>query len=176
MANEQAYIEDQLLVIDAQEGDGEAMEKLVARWQKRLWGHAYRLTGEPEAAWEVTQQAWLGIIKGLRKLDDPVRFRAWAYRITTHKAVDWIRKNKREPKARIEDIPEQVQREQKDMGLKELLERLEFKKRIVLILYYFEQLSVSEIGAALRIPQGTVKSRLYKARKELKALWLQSGD
>jgi DNA-directed RNA polymerase specialized sigma24 family protein len=43
-------IEDQLLVMDAQDGDGEAMEKLVNRWQKRLWHHAYRLTGDEQGA------------------------------------------------------------------------------------------------------------------------------
>ncbi len=59
---------DQLLVMDAQDGDAQAMEKLVSRWQKRLWQHAFRLTSDSQAAWDVTQQSWLGIIKGLQKL------------------------------------------------------------------------------------------------------------
>ena len=48
---------------------------------------------------------------------------------------------------------------------------VDVKKKVVLSLYYFEQLSVPEIGVALKIPKGTVKSRLHNARKELKTLW-----
>jgi RNA polymerase sigma-70 factor (ECF subfamily) len=162
---------DQILVMDAQDGDGRAMEKLVRRWQRRLWQHAYRLIGDTEAAWDVTQQSWLGIIKGLRKLRDPADFRAWAYRITTNKAIDWIKKSSAARQVSIEDIQEPQQKQKRDAGLKELLEKLDIRKRAVLSLYYFEQLSVSEVSIALRIPKGTVKSRLNNARKELKELW-----
>ena len=55
--------------------------------------------------------------------------------------------------------------------MKELLEKLDVRKRAVLTLYYIEQLSVSEISSVLGIPKGTVKSRLHKARQELKELW-----
>jgi len=92
MAKELSDIEDQLLVMDAQDGDANAMEKLVSRWQKRLWQHAFRLTADQQAAWDVTQQSWLAIIKGLRKLSDPANFKAWAYGITTNKSIDWIKK------------------------------------------------------------------------------------
>jgi RNA polymerase sigma-70 factor (ECF subfamily) len=61
--------------------------------------------------------------------------------------------------------------EEKHAGLKELLEKLDMKKRAVLNLFYFEQLSILEIGIALKIPKGTVKSRLHSARKELKELY-----
>ena len=71
----------------------------------------------------------------------------------------------------IEEIQEHQHKEKKDTGVKELIEKLDMKKRVVLSLYYFEQLSVLEVSAALNIPQGTVKSRLANARKELKELW-----
>ena len=164
-------IENQLLVMDAQDGDAGAMEKLVKRWQKRLWRHAFRLTGEREAAWDITQQSWLGIIKGLRKLHDPANFKAWAYRITTNKSIDWIRKNKAVKHISIEEIQDHQYKEKKEAGVKELLQKLDVRKRTVLSLYYFEQLSVSEISTALNIPKGTVKSRLAGARKDLKELW-----
>ncbi len=164
-------IEDQLLVMDAQDGDAEAMEKLVSRWQKRLWQHAFRLTADNQAAWDITQQVWLGIIKGLRKLHDPANFRAWAYGITTNKSSDWIRKSKADKHISIEQMQEHQHREKKDTGVKELLQKLDLRKRAVLDLYYFEQLSIPEISLALNIPQGTVKSRLHSARKELRELW-----
>ena len=162
---------DEILVMDSQSGSVKAMEMLVSRWQKRLWQYAYRLTGNAEGAWDVTQESWLGIIKGLRKLHDPANFKAWAYRITTNKSIDWIKKSKAIKQISIEEIREHQYKEKKDIGVKELLEKLDMKKRVVLSLYYFEQLSLSEISAALKIPKGTVKSRLDRARKELKSLW-----
>jgi len=157
--------------MDAQDGDAEAMEKLVSRWQRRLWRHAFRLTADTQGTWDVTQQSWLGIIKGLRKLHDPASFKAWAYRITTNKCIDWIKKKKADKQISIEEIQEHQHKEKKDTGVKELLEKLDMRKKAVLSLYYFEQLSIPEISAALNIPHGTVKSRLHNARKELKKLW-----
>ena len=166
-------IEDQLLVMDAQDGDANAMEKLVGRWQKRLWQHAFRLTSDSRAAWDITQQSWLGIIKGVRKLNDPANFKAWAYRITTNKSIDWIKEDEAEKHISIDEVQSHQHTEKKDIGVKELLEKLDARKKAVLSLYYLEQLDVSEISAALNIPKGTVKSRLHNARKELKELWQQ---
>ena len=167
---------DEILVMDCQSGSRNALEKLISRWQKRLWGYAYRLTGDSEAAWDITQESWLGIIKGLRRLNDPARFRSWAYRIVTNKSRDWIRKSKASKYVRIEEIQEQEIHDRKDAGVNELMEKLDMRKRSVLSLYHFEQLSVQEISIALNIPKGTVKSRLHSARKELKELWQQHVD
>ena len=170
MEPQRSHAEDQLLVMEAQDGDVRAMEALVRRWQKRLWKHALRLTNDTHAAWDVTQQTWLGIIKGLRRLNDPARFRAWAYRITTNQAMDWLKKNRCSAKS-IADHPEPKSPEKADLGLTELLPKLDLKKRLVLSLFYLEKLTLSEISAALGIPIGTVKSRLHNARQELKELW-----
>jgi RNA polymerase sigma-70 factor (ECF subfamily) len=162
---------DEILVMDCQSGSVKAMEMLVSRWQKRLWQYAFNLTGDNEAAWDITQESWLGIIKGLRKLHDPANFRAWAYKITTNKSIDWIRKNHGVTKIGLEEIQDRQSTEKKDVGVKELLEKLDIKKRAVLNLYYFEQLSVPEIGIVLKIPTGTVKSRLHNARNELREIY-----
>jgi RNA polymerase sigma-70 factor, ECF subfamily len=164
-------IEDQLLVMDAQDGDAKAMEELVRRWQERLWRHALRLTSNRDAAWDVTQDSWLGIIKGLRKLHDPASFKAWAYKITTNKSIDWIRKNNAAKLVGIEDVQPSQPTERSDLDLHELMDRLDVRKKAVLSLYYLEQLTVPEISLALDLPQGTVKSRLHSARRELKKLW-----
>jgi RNA polymerase sigma-70 factor (ECF subfamily) len=173
MEDNLSNIENQILVLDAQDGDSKAMEQIIKRWQRRLWEHAFRLTGQREAAWDITQQTWLGIIKGLRKLHDPANFKEWAYRITTNKSIDWIRKNKRLRQINVEEIEARQSRAGNDTGIKELLQKLDVRKRAVLSLYYFEQLSIPEISMALNIPKGTVKSRLSAARKELKKLWQQ---
>lgn len=157
--------------MDCQSGRTEAFDALVSRWQKRLWSHAYRMVGDTEAAWDITQQSWIGIIKGLRKLNDPANFKAWAYRITTNKSIDWIGKRKAERNIRIEDVHSHQHEQKTDAEINELMDKLDIEKKTILCLYYFEQFSVSEISAALKIPAGTVKSRLHNARNELRELW-----
>lgn len=176
MQDKRSQIEDQLLVIDAQAGDHAAMEQLVRRWQKRLWRHALRLTGDTEAAWDVTQQAWLGIVKGLPKLHDPARFRAWVYRITTYKSADWIREKSFLRHAPLLDVQDQQHHSDRVTTVDELLQQMDPPKRVALCLYYFENLSVAEMSVALDIPAGTVKSRLHAARQELKGLWQKQSQ
>ena len=176
MAKASEQIIDEILVLDCQAGRTKAMEALVSRWHRRLWQHAYRLVGDSDAAWDVTQQSWLTIIKGLRKLREPAHFKAWAYRITTSKAVDWIRKDQQQKRVRIEGIRDRQSKTGEDTAVRELVERLGVKKKVVLSLYYFEQLTVTEISMALKIPKGTVRSRLHNARDELKRLWQETFD
>ncbi len=167
---------DEILVMDCQSGSVKALEILVSRWQKRLWQYAFNLTGNADASWDITQESWLSIIKGLRKLYDPACFKAWAYRITTNKSIDWLKKSRSVKQVNIEIIKDVSYEEKKDTGVKELLEKLDIGKRVILSLYYFEQLTVPEISTALKIPKGTVKSRLHNARKELKKLWQQYSE
>ena len=123
---------DEILVMDCQSGSVKALEILVSRWQKRLWRYAYRLVGDTEAAWDITQDSWLGIIKGLRKLHDPANFKAWAYRITTNKSIDWIRKSKAVKQISIEELQDhQHEEEEKDTGVKELMVKLDVRKQVV---------------------------------------------
>ncbi len=165
---------DDLLVMRAQDGDRGSMEELVRRWHRRLWTHAYRLAGSSDAAWDVTQQAWMAIIKGFGHLDDPSRFRAWAYRIVSNKAMDQIAT--RQPGARPDAAPHDgPARQERAAILRELLGRLVPDKRALLILYYLEGLTVSELAFVLRTPEGTIKSRLHAARTEFKRLWQQES-
>ena len=128
MKDNLSNMENQLLVMDAQDGDAGAMDKLVSHWQKRLWQHAFRLTSDSQAAWDITQQSWVGIVKGLRKLHDAANFKAWAYKITTNKSIDWIRKSRAVEQISIEEIQDQEHKEQKDTGIKELLEQLDMRR------------------------------------------------
>ena len=177
MAEPNEQLVDEILVMDAQSGRVEALELLVARWQRRLWHYACSLTGNSEAAWDVTQEAWLGIVRGIGRLNDPARFRSWVFRIVTHKAKDWIRRNARATRPQIRLVPEadrQAQQSNETAGdLRSLLQRLPDRSRAVLTLYYLEDFDVPEVAKILRIPRGTVKSRLYNARRELKKLWQQ---
>jgi len=176
MAGPSEQIVDEILVMDCQSGRSEALDLLVSRWQKRLWRYACRLTGDAEAAWEVTQESWLGIVRGIRRLNDPARFRPWAYRIVTNKANDWIKRKVRRSASDLEDPVDRPARDgqqtsETSADLEAILGRLPERSRTVMTLYYLEELDVTEIAGILRVPAGTVKSRLHTARAEFKRQW-----
>ena len=174
MADYSEQLVDELLVMDAQSGRVKAMQMLVSRWQKRLWRYARRVTGDSEAAWDVTQETWLAIVRGITRLSDPARFRSWAFRIATNKANDWIRKNAyatRTPKDPTAAARQQDSETTDD--LHGILQRLPEKSRTVLTLYYLEEFALSDVARILRVPNGTVKSRLHTARAEFRKWWEQ---
>lgn len=175
-------INDELLVLRCQEGDSAAFAALVDRWQPRLWRHAWRLTGEENAAWDVLQEAWIAVSRGLRRLEDPAAFPAWAYRIVSRKCHDWIRREQRRRRAvgtyAQEMRPQEEQPPADDSradDLRQALRRLPGQDRAILALRYEEEFSTAEIGEILRIPPGTVKSRLHYARERLRK-YLEEND
>ncbi len=171
-------IQDELLVLQCQEGDSEAMKALIARWHPRLGRLAWRLTAERDAAQDIVQDAWLGIVRGLRRLDDPARFRSWAYRIVTNKCADWTRRRVVQRRAAEDlraaaapgsgsssngaDSPDAVDQ------IREALAKLPSEQRVMVSLHYLDGMGVAEIARTLDVPEGTVKSRLYHARSRLK--------
>ena len=91
-------IADELLVLGSQAGDTTAWRRLVERWQPKLFAQALRLAGTREGAADITQESWLAIVRSLRRLDDPARFRFWARRIVANKSADWVRQQQRQRK------------------------------------------------------------------------------
>ena len=182
MADHREQLVDELLVMDAQSGRVKAMEMLVCRWQKRLWRYACRLTGSPEAAWDVTQESWLGIVRGISRLSDPARFRPWVYRIVTNKANDWLRRRAKQSRiqaSRDINIPQQHSDRPPDemaTDIETILRQIPERSRTVLTLYYLEGLPLVEVARVLRMAQGTVKSRLHTARIEFRQLWEPLAD
>jgi len=171
MKDKLSKIENQFLVMAAQGGNTEALEKLFYLWQKKLWQYVFRLTADVHSSWDITQQCWLEIIKGLEKLNNPGSFKAWTYRIATNRVNDWLKSKKKNQHISLESIEIDCNQKNEDLRVKELVRRLKSDSRVILNLFYFERLSVPEISIALNIPQGTVKSRLFTAREELKQLW-----
>ncbi|MEM1026811.1 MAG: sigma-70 family RNA polymerase sigma factor [Planctomycetota bacterium] len=174
--NRHHRIADEWLVLRAQDRDADAVRRLVDRWQGRLFRHALNVTGDAEAARDVSQEAWLGILKRLEKLNDPAAFPAWAYRVTNHKAVDWIRQASRRRQHQTPlpaDLPATSsstadELEDTTRRVHAALRRLTVDERALLSMYYLKDLSTAEIASALGIATGTVKSRLHRARQNLK--------
>ena len=177
MRSQQDVFND-LLVLRCQGGDAGAMEILARTWHPLVLRHAFRLTGQADAAAEIAQDVWLAIVRGLERLNDPAVFRGWVYRIVANKARDWIRgqQARRRLTARVarEPLPvagdgERSDREAAIGRLRAALETLPEDRRALLSMHYLENMGVREIAVALSIPDGTVKSRLFHARKQLKA-------
>ena len=171
----QDRITDELLVLRCQQGDAGAFEELVGRWQQRLWRHAWRLTADEDAAWDVLQEAWIAISRGLGRLADAAAFRGWAYRILSNKCRDWVRRESRQRRAAeaYSDRMHGQDREladarQQSANLKEALARLPGRDRAILSLRYEEGFDTAEIAEILGVPPGTVKSRLHYARERLR--------
>ena len=169
---------DELLVLRSQDGDARALDELVGRWQGRFFCHACRLTASPDSARDAVQEAWIAIVRGLRKLDDPARFGPWAYRILSNKCVDWVRKqsrNRRLDQSLVEQRrPEDAVVEQEPelnearQTVAEALRGLKPAQQGLLALFYQDGFGVGEIADILEVPAGTVKSRLFHARNALK--------
>lgn len=167
-----------LLVLSAQSGQAEAFARLAQAWQPRLFRHACRLTGDREAAREVVQDAWLAIIRGLPRLRDPACFGSWAFCITGRRSADWIRRRqsfrrhstKLETATGLAGAGPAHALDRESTGLRDAIRRLAAEDRLLLTLFYLEEFTVPEIAAELRIPPGTVKSRLFTTRARLRAL------
>lgn len=178
MNREPEQIADEWLVLSAQSGSTTAMEALVRRWQPKLLAHARQVTGRTDVASDVVQEAWLAIMRSLEQLRDPAAFRSWAYRIVHARAVDWVRKNKRQRDLHGDQPPEEIpQKDATDSStgdqrpaLAAAIEKLEAKPRLLLRMFYLERMRVREISAALGMPAGTVKYQLFQLRQQLKSL------
>ena len=174
---------NELLVLRCQEGDAAAFDELVGRWQERLWRHAWRLVGSENAAWDVIQETWIAISQDIRRLVDVAAFRGWVYRIASNKCRDWIRRQRRRrqtDEAYAEQLREETDADSDAQDrvacLREALARVPGRDRAILSLRYEEGFDTAEIAEILRIPPGTVKSRLYYARKRLRHYLEDTND
>ena len=170
-------ITDELLVIRCRQGDAEALNSLLRRWQEPLWRHALRITGDEAAAWDILQEALISMARDIRKLEAEAAFGAWAYRITGNKAKDWLRQNLRRQDRETRFASQQAMDNEENeiicpdsAELQEKLERLEVEDRTLLTLRFENGFHLDEIARMLGIPIGTVKSRLHTVRQHLRTL------
>lgn len=165
----------ELLVLQAQGGDPAAFGQLVEACHPALLRHAGRHLGDPELARDAAQDAWHAIVRSLRQLDDPARFVAWALAITARRAIDLGRRRGRQVDGAaaesLQDVaaPAAADAADHDDRLRRAVARLDFAHRVVVELHYREGLAVAEIAAVVGVPAGTVKTRLFHARKRLRA-------
>ena len=165
-----------LLVLRCQAGDERAFAALMGRFGPRTLGYLAGLVGD--AAEDVQQEVWLAVYRGIGALANPGGFRTWLFRTTRHRAIDWLRREKRERELLAEAAAEAVQvaepvTEDADPGLdspgmRDALSRLAPVHREVLLLRYVQDLPYVEIALVVGCSVGTVRSRLHHARQRLR--------
>ncbi len=169
---------DEYLVLLSQSGSREASARLIARWTPKLTAFAARNLGSTEAARDVVQETWESALRGLRRLDDPARFQAWLYAIAARKCTDALRTKYRgarvaeaaHAQATLNHTDVDAQGAAGDrIDLSRALKQLPPEQRVAVSLYFGEDMSVVDIANITGVPPGTVKSRLFAARKALRA-------
>ena len=174
-------LEDELLAIRCQLGEPAAFDALIERWHEPLWKYVRRLTGDEDAAGETVQEVWLRILRGIARLRDPSRIRSWIFGIARRTVMDRLRDKYAEP-ARVDVDPAEVagpeasDDQAEAIGLMhEELAALPMIERDVLVLFYLRELSLGELADVLAVPIGTVKSRLFRARRMLRQELVKKG-
>jgi len=166
-----------LLVLRAQEGDGEAFRALMGAYEPRLLYFLRRFAVDEHLARDLMQEVWLAVFQQLGRLRQPAAFRGWLYQIAHDRAVSRLRRERREaevldclPSEReVEAVDEFVQGERAE-AVHVALGKLNEDQRIALTLRFLEDLSIAQIAEILRLPAGTVKSRLHYAKESLRNL------
>jgi RNA polymerase sigma-70 factor (ECF subfamily) len=182
--------EDFKLVRRCQEGDINAFEALVEKYQKRMLNTAYRMIGNYEEACEAVQDAFLAGYRALKKFRGESRFSTWLYSIVINLSKNRLKKvktrlhreglsiddpggkrqvqNRNDPAAQDSSLTDQLERRQMQERIQECMNTLDPEYREVAVLRDVQGFSYEEIRAILKIPDGTVKSRLFRARDALK--------
>ena len=182
--------DDLSLVESAKAGDAGAFKALVVRYQRKVYAVALGIVKDPDSAWDVAQEAFVRVHKHLPEFKGDSAFTTWLFRITSHLAIDSVRKERKSLKDDLDavreadlegagegilstalgqDPRENALRRELAGKLTEALATLPVIHREILVLREVEGLSYEELAARLGIQKGTVMSRLFHARKKMQA-------
>lgn len=171
---------DELLALRCQLGERGAFDALVERWHEPLWLYIRSMCDTEDDAAETLQDSWLRILRAMPGLRHPDRLRAWLFGIARRALMDRLRRQY----ARADDTPltDDVAAldpdgwPDEDLELmQEELRTMPLVEREVLVLFYLRELPLGQVAAVLDVPVGTVKSRLFRARRTLRERLEQRG-
>lgn len=180
-------MEEPALIRAAQRGDLEAFNRLVLAYQEALFNTALRILGDEDLAADAAQEAFLSAFRAIHAYRGG-SFRAWLLRTVTNACYDELRRRKRRPTTPLDpegedgeevesprwladpsDSPEQaLERAELEHAIQHCLEALPLEFRVVVVLTDIQGLDYKEAARAARLPLGTVKSRLARARLRLR--------
>lgn len=178
---------DQELIVQLQQGDLQALGELYDRYRLLVYRTALAITSDREAANDLLQDVFLRLFRFADRIDFERPIEPWLYRMTANLSYTWLKRNRRwlQP---LEDLaewlvgsnrnsPSEVVERHDDWDrVQQAVARLPFSQRVVVVLYYLNDLSLQDIAGILDVPVGTVKSRLHYGRLALKKSLGISGE
>lgn len=166
-------VEDRDLVLSAQQGNVDAYNTLVSRWDRKIYNYLYRLSGNAEDALDLSQEAFLKAYQGLRRLEDPARFGSWLFRIAHNEAISLHRKSRPESELDESAFPQPGGRlapVEVSLAVETALRRLSSDQREAVLLKVYQGFKFEEIADILGCPASTIKSRVYTGMELLREL------
>lgn len=171
-------VDQQDLVVQLQQGSLDALGHLYDQHQRMVYRTALVITGDPEAAADLAQDVFLRLYRFADHIDPGRPLEPWLYRMTVNLSYTWIKRNRRWLRP-LEDLaewligsrqsPHEVAEMQDDWDrVQGAVSNLPFPQRVVIVLYYLNDLSLQDIAEILDVPVGTVKSRLHYGRQTLR--------
>jgi RNA polymerase sigma-70 factor (ECF subfamily) len=171
--------DEQALVARLRRGEARAFEELVIGYQHRVYGVALRMLGSRAEAEDVAQDAFLRAYRSVAEFRGDAKLSTWLYAITSRLCLNRLgsaahqrTRHGDEAIAQVadegEDAAGQVERREREATLHAAIAELDDDRRLVVVLADLEGLAYEEIAGALGVPVGTVRSRLHRARMELR--------
>jgi RNA polymerase sigma-70 factor (ECF subfamily) len=184
-----ATSDDRQLIERCRSGDREAFDELVRRYEKQTYNLAYRLSGNYDDASDVVVEAFVRAFQGLHTFRGDANFSTWLHRVVVNTFLDMRKRQKGRQHLSLEEQieldgdsltrqiedtspgpQELVEEKEREQVLQQAIAQLSPDRRILIVLYHFENLSYDEIAQMLNLPVGTVKSRLNRARLALREI------
>ena len=160
-------------------GDTQAFEKLVDAYSRPVFNLAYRMLGTPTEAEDAAQEVFIRVYQKLHTYDDSHKLSSWILSIASHYCIDILRR-RRLDKVSVEEMPpwrplvstnpgpeQEITAEDRDTQIQALLQHLEPKYRMPLVLYYWYDMSYKEICETMGLSMSATKSRLHRARLKM---------
>lgn len=172
-------IPDRVLIEQLQGADLSALGMLYDRHRQMVYRTAMAITGDSDAASDLLQDVFLRLYRFIERVDPQLPLEPWLYRMTANLSYTWVKRQSRWLRP-LEDLadwlagnhknaPQQAAEQLENTGqLRHALLKLPVNQRVVVVLFYVNDLQVQEIAEILDIPIGTVKSRLHYGRQALK--------
>src|SRR6476620_10399645 len=154
------------LLRSCQAGDNEAFDELIRLWEPKLFYYVRRLVPCESDAWDVLQQTWSQVVRGIRSVREPDKFVPWLYRVArntayTHQRSMVSRERWVDQEASLEQLAE-VESIEPEWTVEDVhrgLEKLSTHHREVLTLFFLRDLSIQQLADVLGVAEGTIKSR-----------------
>jgi len=175
-------------------GDNNAFGALVETYQDRVYNLALRMCGNADDAFDLSQEAFFRAWRGLPGFHQEAAFSTWLFRLTANVCLDWLRAKKRRPTVSLttadndgEELqieladpgksPEEILEDAEDRAaLAKAMNELPVEYRQILTMRAINDMSYTEIAETLQIREGTVKSRLSRARLALRNILVKNGN